>query len=58
MAKVCPLLLIAGKGEECVEEDCAWYVIHEQPNAEGCAIAELSNNLKTISLRIKELSLK
>jgi len=58
MAKVCPLLLIAGKGDECVEEKCAWYVIHEKPNAEECAIAELSNNLKTISLRIAELSSK
>ncbi|MCK4788370.1 MAG: hypothetical protein KAV87_31810 [Desulfobacteraceae bacterium] len=43
---------------ECRKEKCAWWVIHEHPNAEGCAIAELSNNLKTISLRIAELSMK
>ena len=56
MSKVCPLLLIAGKGEECVEKKCAWYIEHEMPNSEGCAIAELSDSLKTISLRIAELS--
>ncbi len=70
MPVICPLLLIAIKQSEniitdpekiwaqCLKEKCAWYVIHEIPNAEGCAIAELSNNLKTISLRIEELSMK
>lgn len=58
MAKVCPLLLIAEKGDECVEEKCAWYVVHEEPNAKECAIKELSDDLKYISLRIAELSSK
>lgn len=58
MAKVCPLLLIASAGDECLEEKCAWYVEHEDPNVKECAIKELSDDLKYISLRIAELSSK
>jgi len=53
MPKMCPLLLIAKKGStECPGKECAWYVTHEQPDSEGCAIKELSDSLKTIGLQI------
>jgi len=58
MAKLCPLLLIAKSGAAVCSDECAWYVKHEMPNAEGCAIKELSDDLKYISLRIAELSMK
>jgi len=36
----------------CKKEECAWYVKHEQPLSEGCAIKELSNSLKRISINM------
>jgi hypothetical protein len=37
---------------ECLGEACAWYVIHESPHAEGCAVAKISDVLKTISMNL------
>lgn len=52
MAKVCPLLLIAEKGDECLEDKCAWYVRFKSPKLGGCAIEKLSGYLKGIGLKI------
>jgi len=53
MPVLCPLLFLARRGAaECQGEECAWYVRHENPNSEGCAIKELSDSLKTISLNM------
>lgn len=52
MAGICPLLLIAGKGEECVEEKCAWWhrsVIPQRPKPkiiEMCSILKIAKSLK------------
>ena len=37
---------------ECLKVACAWYVTHELPYSEGCAIAKMSETLKTISMDI------
>lgn len=64
MSTICPLLLMAAKqkGElvtanerdsvECLKTACAWYVLHEQPFSEGCAIQKISDDLKQISLSV------
>jgi len=64
MSGICPLLLMASrhKGEiataagknavECLGEACAWFVIHESPHAEGCAMARIADVLKSISLNL------
>ncbi len=37
---------------ECLGEACAWYVIHESPHTEGCAMARISDMLKTMSVNL------
>lgn len=61
---ICPLLMIAltpgpdvalqKQATDCMKEKCAWYTRHEVPNTEGCAIKEISDALKTVSLRMSE----
>jgi hypothetical protein len=64
MSGICPLLLMASQQKEdhvtsaskesieCLKGACAWYVIHELPYTEGCAVAKLSETLKTISMNL------
>lgn len=64
MTEICPLLLMAIKHKEntakgtqqnvaqCLKEKCAWYVSHELPHSEGCAIEKISDSLKYITLNL------
>jgi len=59
MPNICPLMVIAIKDSgvlseieekqaRCLENDCAWYVAHEDPEKAGCAIKVLSNSMISI----------
>jgi GTPase Era involved in 16S rRNA processing len=37
---------------QCLKEKCAWYVSHELPHSEGCAIEKISDSLKYITLNL------
>ncbi len=54
MTKMCPFLVSAQGSAACHGKNCAWFVTHESPKAEECAIKELSDNLKFISMKIAE----
>ncbi len=61
MSGICPLFLMASKqkgelvtateknGVECLKGACAWYVMHEIPPTEGCAVAKIADLLKYIT---------
>jgi len=57
VSKICPLLAITSKEEKC-REDCAWYIIPENPGikrkngkSQGfCAINILATKLKTLTI--------
>ena len=67
MNEYCPLLLMAAKSQgatldegekeksRCLKMDCAWYVMYDQPPAEGCAIMKISDFLKLVTLRMPKL---
>lgn len=60
MPNICPLMVIAIKDfgviseieerqSRCLENDCAWYVAHADPDKAGCAIKVLSNSMVSIN---------
>jgi hypothetical protein len=60
MSGICPLLLAASKQRgdlvtaadkdsvECLKEACAWYVMHNVPHTEGCAVAKIADSMNSI----------
>lgn len=54
----CPLLLISRPpsvlaGLDCKEEECAWFVKHENPKKGECAIKALADSVKYMTMRMK-----
>ena len=60
MPNICPLMVIAIKDSgviseieerqsRCLENDCAWFVAHEDPDKAGCAIKVLSDSMISIN---------
>ncbi len=64
MSGICPLFLMAAKqkgelvtsndknGVECLKSACEWYVMHEIPPTEGCAVAKMADLMKYISTNL------